>query len=246
MEQKVRPPLRLGRTGSSSSVKGQLKIDDKPFAEGGSRLAFRAVVTYGSYEGFSEGSQVVVKAVKGDSFRKGVRLSHADIAAQELTRRYCERFNKITRLNKKVMALSGKLVRNERGIFGKDGTCFLPKGDTMLLESYMHGEYEKFNSNVGWSNEELTLPNFFSHWTWVESSGQHLVCDLQGHRGRPGGIPYRNSFYYYLFTDPAVMTNSEGGKYGCSDLGRKGIKKWFAKHTCNDLCKSHSLDTKRP
>merc|ERR1712176_1715118 len=70
------------------------------------------------------------------------------------------------------------------------GRIYLRGAETLALEPMIHGEYEKFNSNTGWSSGNASLPDAFSHWTWVHSGGDLLVCDLLGHRGRPGGPKY--------------------------------------------------------
>eukprot|EP00438_Fugacium_kawagutii_P028491 Skav203236 [mRNA] locus=scaffold2746:17526:17933:- [translate_table: standard] len=116
----------------------------------------------------------------------------------------------------------------------------------MLVELPIYGEYQKFNSNSGWSSEVGQLPTAFSHWTWVESNGEHLICDLQGYRGVPGGVPTTDGkSNYYVFTDPAVLSKVSG-KYGPTDLGEKGQETWFSHHVCNDFCKSLGLEGKVP
>lgn len=221
--------------------------DADPFAEGSTRWAFRACVEKGTYEGYPKGTELVVKVIKNDCFDRGIRLTEDDIAAQILTMRYCELFNERNFANKRVFGRAGRIVYATEDHYDSNGTRNIAKGEAMLLEQYIHGSYEKFNSNTGWSDENIILPNFFSHWTWVESKERHLVCDLQGHRGRPGGPKYGEHSDYYVFTDPVVMTNTaEGLKYGCSDLGKEGIVQWFERHNCNELCKAFNLEDKRP
>ena len=118
--------------------------------------------------------------------------------------------------------------------------------ENMLVELPIYGEFQKFNSNTGWSSGVGHLPAAFSHWTWVESNGEHLICDLQGHRGFPGGVKLNGKGkHYYAFSDPAVLSKVSG-TYGPSDLGNKGQETWFASHVCNDFCKSLGLEGKVP
>lgn len=55
-----------------------------------------------------------------------------------------------------------------------------------------------------------------------------LVCALipagvpLGYQGKAPGPKYLNSSYYYLLTDPAIMTKD--GQYGVTDLGQPGIE----------------------
>lgn len=220
--------------------------DSDPFSEGATRWAFRARVTKGTYEGYPLGTELVLKVIKNDCYERGIRLTEDDIKAQNLTRAYCELFNEKNYVNKKVYSRVGKLIKATENYYSARGKRNIVKGESMLLEQYIHGEYEKFNSNSGWSRHDISLPNFFSHWSWFESGGAHLVCDLQGHRGRPGGAPYGDNFDYYLFTDPVVLTNGPPLKFGCSDLGKKGILRWFELHKCNKLCTTFGLDKQIP
>ena len=121
------------------------------------------------------------------------------------------------------------------------------EGENMLVELPLYGEFEKFNSNTGWSSGVGLLPSAFSHWTWVQSNGEHLICDLQGHKGLKGG-PVKldgKDCPYYAFSDPVVLSKVSG-TYGPADLGVKGQETWFSKHVCNDLCKSLALEGKVP
>jgi len=122
----------------------------------------------------------------------------------------------------------------------ENGVVRVFRGEKFLVERRIFGVYEKFNSNSGWSAGNGLLPDFFSHWSYVHSGRKLLLCDLQGHKGRPGGPKYGSEEYYYLFTDTAVL--SEGQCYGCTDLGPEGMKDWFAHHVCNDMCKKANIE----
>merc|ERR1712216_580211 len=126
----------------------------------------------------------------------------------------------------------------------ENGVRRIVKGEKMQLERRIFGNYEKFNSNSGWSANKGLLMDFFSHWTYRHSGKRFLVCDLQGHKGVPGGPKWGNESNYYVLTDPAVI--SFDGRYGDTDLGSAGIANWFSQHTCNALCKKHGLDRVRP
>ena len=69
----------------------------------------------------------------------------------------------------------------------------------VVVEKFLVGKYTKWLSNNGWVEDDVgpTLPAF-SHWTWVETKGQILVCDLQGVCDSP-------SKGYWL-TDPAILS----------------------------------------
>ena len=96
------------------------------------------------------------------------------------------------------------------------------------VEDYIDGEWQKFNSNTGWTQDTESPLNAFSHWTYHHSKGEHLVCDLQG-------VERADSFE---LTDPVVMSNERHSVqvFGPSDLGATGISNWFFHHECNQHC----------
>ena len=106
----------------------------------------------------------------------------------------------------------------------------------VVAEHFLHGDYKKWLSNNGWvSDAGETLPAF-SHWSWVETKGNLLVCDLQG--------VYNDDKTGYQLTDPAI--NSTELKYGKTDIGNIGIHNFFDSHICTPVCKSLGINRKRP
>lgn len=111
----------------------------------------------------------------------------------------------------------------------------------VLVEPYIPGNFQKWLNNTGWVDHEAvgvgmgaTLLPAFTHWTWVETKGELIVCDLQGVRDGNG----------YQLTDPAI--NSVSRSYGLTDLGQEGISQFFATHQCNYTCLSLGLTSQRP
>jgi len=70
-----------------------------------------------------------------------------------------------------------------------------------------------------------------SHYSYHVSSGQFVLCDLQGGIYSDGAI----------ITDPVIISRS-AGTYGPTDLGPDGILNFFGHHVCNKFC--HSTWTK--
>lgn len=78
----------------------------------------------------------------------------------------------------------------------------------------------------------------FSHFSYRKSRRKMLVCDLQGvqstssvHEDRAG---------VFELTDPVIHYRSTSGRrqvYGRTDLGKKGMHKFFETHQCNDVCR---------
>jgi hypothetical protein len=95
--------------------------------------------------------------------------------------------------------------------------------------------FQKFNSNTGWTDVYGTdwslVMQALSHFTYHVTSGQLLLCDVQG--GFMNGT--------VVLTDPIIMSMRR--EYGPTDLGREGIVTFFAHHRCNKYCQS---DWQRP
>jgi hypothetical protein len=96
------------------------------------------------------------------------------------------------------------------------------------IEPFVEGIFQKHNSNIS-SGTERSTPNAFSHFTWEASKHTLLVCDIQGVGD--------------LYTDPQIMTASGVG-YGRGNLGPNGIKAFFMRHKCNQICELLGLSEK--
>lgn len=79
------------------------------------------------------------------------------------------------------------------------------------------------------------IPQAFSHFTYEQSNGKNLVCDLQGVWNQDDG---------FVLTDPVVHDVCPSGKKhknGATDTGLRGVEKFFGTHKCNALCKRMQL-----
>ncbi len=72
------------------------------------------------------------------------------------------------------------------------------------------------------------IPQCFSHFTYAQSKGNELLCDLQG---------VWNDVDGFTFTDPVIHSAYGKHSYGATDKGAEGILKFFETHTCTTLCK---------
>ena len=79
------------------------------------------------------------------------------------------------------------------------------------------------------------VPQAFSHFTYEASAGKCLVCDIQGIWNWQDG---------FTLTDPVVHhVGSKKHRYGKTDQGIDGIKKFFESHVCGTVCERLGLVT---
>ena len=112
---------------------------------------------------------------------------------------------------------------------------FVSNGEMHLLEPFI-ANFEKFNSNTGWTPDKsspwIDVMQALSHYSYHISNGKSLLCDIQGGYYKDG----------FIITDPVIMSNKK--EYGPSDLGAKGISTFFARHQCTQYCKSYWIRPK--
>ncbi|XP_046460943.1 CBL-interacting protein kinase 26-like isoform X3 [Daphnia pulex] len=103
------------------------------------------------------------------------------------------------------------------------------KAEKMLIEP-MISNFEKFNSNTGWTPEESSpwsdKMQALSHYSYHSTNRHLLLCDLQGGVIENGAV----------LTDPIIMSSTR--EYGPTDLGDEGISTFFVYHRCNKFCDS--------
>ncbi|XP_022097593.1 alpha-protein kinase vwkA-like [Acanthaster planci] len=219
------------------------------FAQGVSRLAYK-----GTYHGDwrYEGKKCVVKLYKEQWCELlGEAAYKADVRASYKAHEMAQIFNRKHPTNKPIEFIIPKiskidtsaafkflgLFRIPKKVKGKlagtqaSSTEMIPKGSSVAIEDFLEGDYVKFLSNSSYVNHGIPtfLPAAFSHFTFHESRGQVLVCDLQGVRRERS----------YTFTDPAIHSwvDHDLGFYGPTDLGVFGMIKFFQNHHCNHICR---------
>lgn len=215
-------------TGQSCQIKWKSQF----LGKGSFHAACEGKIVSGYFRNLKKGDDIVVKTMRASLYNEGLRISYKDITAQELARDIVQEFNSGDLVNKKIYSIVGAIVKSKED--------HRAKGESILVEEMIKGRYEKFNSNSGWSQEKYEIPNFLSHWSWVNSNGKYLLCDLQGHRGATGSRQINNSIAYYLLTDAAVHSKNKG-QFGSTDCGPEGVEEWFFHHTSNSLCKDYNL-----
>ena len=156
---------------------------------------------------------------------EGKEVFKADLDAVEQARRILVQWNNLKLTNFMFRLNAPEVIQYE-------GTIF-------LLEPYIE-DFTKFNSNTGWVRGGgqpggLTeLMQALSHYSYHVSSGQFLLCDLQG------GVS-RNCV---TLTDPVM--HSRHNRFGATDLGPNGMSSFFFYHECNRYCSDSWSEPRDP
>jgi elongation factor 2 kinase len=199
-----------GKNWTSKPV--QVQIDWKPWNEGSMRVVYR--MKDGSRHSGDQDS--VAKFLKTPSAPK---TYFDEVEMQSVCKDLAHSFNKRNPPKKIDFILPCVVEFPQRGLFA---TC----------EKMLTGSYKKHTNNYGFvSPEDRNTPQAFSHFSWVQSNGRLLVCDIQG----VGDV----------YTDPQIHSNDGPNifKYGPGDIGVDGINKFFTTHRCNAICEFLCLPT---
>jgi hypothetical protein len=102
----------------------------------------------------------------------------------------------------------------------------LRRGEVVLIEPFLAGRYQKFNSNIGYEADKQMLLPAFAHWTFGKMNRRGMLCDLQGIK----------TDSEYLLTDPVIHTAD--GRYSATgtDLGVPDMCRVMDGHCCNAIC----------
>jgi hypothetical protein len=185
--------------------------EEKKFAEGEFRYVYR-----GKYDqGERCGEECVRKEFKTGCVFESSFFKN-DIRTVQKAAQIIKKFNALGVLSKPIYVV-------EPEVWVGDAGCSLA-GQKMLVEPMITGEYFKFNSNTGYSSGDSDAMQALSHFSYHESGGEYLLCDLQG--GRHSNC--------YVITDPVIL--SKGKHFGPTDLGEQGINNFMAHHKCTRFC----------
>jgi Alpha-kinase family len=186
------------------------------FAEGGFKYVYHGVYTSGP----REGERCVAKIMKEDPFDANAFKLDLDIATRAQV--IVDKFNKAELVSRPIY-----LNRPEIWMFEPESD--LP--DVMCFTEPLIHNYIKFNTNTGWVLHDDTdwceVVQALSHFSYSVTSGQEVLCDLQGGN-------YQNGI---VLSDCAI--SSRTCACGDTDLGPKGVAAFFVHHKCNKYCKPH-------
>lgn len=96
-------------------------------------------------------------------------------------------------------------------------------GKKGLVEPFLGAAFTKFNSNSGWTNGH-PLMQALSHFSYHQSEGKYLLCDLQGKANEDS----------YILTDPVVLSRTS--EFSSTDGGNRAMQQFFAHHKCGAFC----------
>lgn len=206
------------RTNNASGASFDRDSLDRPFASG----TFRWVAKGKYTEGKRKGEPCVTKWFKsGITFEE--EFFEQDLKAVDKALEILKKWNKGGYNDKHV-----QLNKPEVWTFTKDSSK-KRAGSKTLVEPFIKN-YQKFNSNTGWNNDRSSCRSWshvmqaISHFSYHISSGQFVLCDLQGGIDRDG----------IVLTDPVILSKNKS--YGPTDLGPMGISTFFSRHQCNKFC----------
>ena len=202
-------------------VAGEFEV--VPFAKGRFRLVYKGVYATPP----SEKRQECVVKVERDEHSVGHAFGRPSIEIHDMAKSLAKDFNQEKRTSKSIEyadMIAGKV----------DHPTYhsLRNGEVVIVEEYVPGNFKKWCNNYGHISEGAKVLEGFMHWSWMETGGEKMIGDMQG----------VEEDARYLLTDPAVMSNSKGAKYGPTDTGVEGIAMFFAHHYCNEVC----IDLPRP
>ncbi len=201
------------------------------FAEGRFRYAYKGHYTAPPHKA---GKECVVKKMKNTyTWNPTDWIETQQIV--KISKQLAVNFNQYSKTSKPVTFVDVDVIQVTNT--GSSTRCGLHEWVT--VEDYIPGDYIKWCNNYGAIDPRSTSMPAFVHWSWAHTKGETMIADLQGVRN---DVP-PNNFYvplngFYVLTDPCLLSNTYGGKYGCTDTGIEGMAMFFLNHTCNDFCKS--------
>ena len=196
---------------------GKASFSNTSFAEGRFRRAYKGTYLAPSSK---KGQTCVVKEYKSN-YRWAQSDWDKDMSLQKKAKELAKKFNKETGTTRPIY-----YVDCDAWKVSKSSTGTPKLGEWCLVEDYLTGEWTKWNTNAGYVNPRANTVSLhaFSHWTWVHTKGDAMVCDMQGVRRDDR----------YILTDPVIC--STGQIYGATDLGEVGMAHFFSTHSCTSFC----------
>ena len=179
-------------------------IEKNPFIRGSMKLVFNIIFQGNSNRYVLKVFDPILKLLNTD------RLIVCEKKCSDDSRNYAKLFNEQQSI-RQINFIPCTLVK----LLDRPNTPFA------IVEKYQSGKFIKHNNNYGDISSERLLPQAFSHFTHVESSGKLLVCDIQG--------------WEDLYTDPQIHYTIEKNP-SAGNHGEDGIFSFYKSHVCNVIC----------
>jgi len=230
-------------------------IERNPFGKGAERLAYMFHEIGRDYR--RKGKPMVAKETgHSNNEDRKVKFHETFCRAQRKAEDLAKEFNKAVKRSPRLRPTESVLKTPDIHFLdcfvyeysAADGT-----GCGLLVEDYLTGKFTKYNGNNGFvrktSSDDRTIDlavgkvyisdfvQAFSHWVFVQTDHQLLVCDLQGVLNEEGRHPK------FELTDPCICTKRRKGRrrYGITNIGFNGIKQFRMHHECNGVCEGLGL-----
>jgi Alpha-kinase family len=127
--------------------KWKVNFENAPFAKGQLRDAYMGTVAEGTVVGRTSGQKVVVKLMRRDQYELGRRITVADELMHERVRQFANEF-----AGQLPGAPSVSVLQASRGVVTRlGGNSTLELGEGTFVEPFLHGKFEKYTSNSGYS-----------------------------------------------------------------------------------------------
>ena len=232
----IHPPTpgSLGASLEHPKTPMSVKIAPQPFAVGTQRMAYHALDV-------DQNFHMVIKKSKWADERSSCLKR-----CQETANVHAIAVLLFLEFKKKLLETTSPInVDMEKITLGTVGVMQWVDNDGQELnftfDAYVDASrYTKFNSSFAcipnsrdYEVELNMVCQAFSHYTWSESGKQPLiVCDLQGKRDGSRVI----------LTDPVIHDSDSVLHHGTTNLGEKGIHRFFQLHKCNEICRAMQLE----
>ena len=205
--------LQRGLAFGMPSISFPLKMATSPFADGEESMVYKGLDT-------RRNSLLTLKQLKAaaNNFDKYTKMQEIQVIASVYAR--CFNTCRASRLPElDFLAVD---------IVDVNGTYY-------LAQEYAPGNFEKYNTNNGIvcpDPPHSDVMQTFSHFTFFKSEQSLLICDLEG-------VVNGNRV---VLTDPAIHNRTFPKKYGPTDGGFLGIRRFFGSHECNSICREMGLE----
>ncbi|KAI7944882.1 hypothetical protein MJO28_010577 [Puccinia striiformis f. sp. tritici] len=204
---------------------------DVVVGEGSMRRAYKAEVKTKSSDGSEKISNYIAKIRYNEQYQT-VANHAADALLYEASGLLLGKFKSIVSGNNRVSLAYKRIAGNIQIIrhsIVAEGDYNNPN-EVYFFEAALEGPYLKYCSNIDFdvaaTEPEMDTPmyrlmNCFTHWSYIQSKGKTLICDLQG--------------VGFILTDPQII-DFNPKLWADGNNAQEGIVSFVKHHICNEVC----------